>query len=258
MVKLYQPAKKSHKGDNGQLLIVGGNKQFHGAPLLAAEVASKIVDLVYFSSVSENNELIKKMKAKLCEFIAVPRKNVLAAARKVDVILIGPGLGVSEETKKLTNNLLKKFPQKRFVLDADALKVLNKKLLNKNCIVTPHSREFKTLFGLKASKQSVNKMAKKYNCVIVLKGPVDYISDGKKLKINKTGNAGMTKGGTGDVLAGLIAALATKNELFLAASAGVFINGLAADRLKKKVSYYYNASDLIDEIPKTIKWCEDF
>jgi NAD(P)H-hydrate epimerase len=68
----------------------------------------------------------------------------------------------------------------------------------------------------------------------------------------------MTKGGTGDVLAGLIAALACKNDLFLAACAGTFLNGLAGDRLFKKVSYYYSASDLISEIPKAIKWSEKF
>ena len=255
---LYKPTEKSHKGDNGELLIIGGSKMFHGAPLLAAKIASKIVDLVYFSSILENNELIKKIKSRLCEFITVPRDEVVNFVKKVDTVLIGSGMGISEETRTITNQLLKRFKNKRFVLDADALKVVDKKLLNKNCIITPHREEFKSLFGLAASKKAVFKMARKYKCIIVLKGARDYLSDGNELKANTTGNAGMTKGGTGDVLAGLIAALACKNDLFLAASAGVFINGLAGDRLKKKVSYYYNASDLINEIPKTIKWCEDF
>lgn len=257
---LYKPIEKSHKGDNGKLLIIGGNEIFHGALLLAAKIASKVVDLVYFSSILENNELIKRMKLKLCEFITVPRDEVVnfvnaELSRSIDTILIGPGMGISEETRMLTNQLLKRFKNKRFVLDADALKVVDKKLLNKNCIITPHKEEFKSLFGLAASKKAVFKMARKYKCIIVLKGVKDYVSDGNELKVNITGNPGMTKGGTGDVLAGLIAALACKNDLFLAASAGVFINGLAGDRLKKKYSYYYNASDLIDEIPKTIKWC---
>lgn len=257
---LHKPSKKSHKGDNGKLLIIGGSKMFHGAPLLAAKIASKIVDLVYFSSILENNELIKRMKSKLCEFITVPRDEVVnfvnaELSRSIDTILIGPGMGISEETRTITNQLLKRFKNKRFVLDADALKVVDKKLLNKNCIITPHREEFKRLFGLAASKKAVFKMARKYKCIIVLKGAKDYVSDGNELKVNTTGNVGMTKGGTGDVLAGLIAALACKNDLFLAASAGAFINGLAGDRLKKKSSYYYNASDLIDEIPKTIKWC---
>ena len=133
------------------------------------------------------------------------------------------------------------------------MKVLDKKLLNKNCVVTPHKEEFEILFGEKATKEEAVKSAKKYGCTVVLKGIEDFVTDGTRLKINRTGNAGMTKGGTGDVFAGLIAALACKNDLFLAACAGVFINGLAGDRLKEKVSYYYNASDLVKEIPKTIK-----
>jgi NAD(P)H-hydrate epimerase len=108
------------------------------------------------------------------------------------------------------------------------------------------------------TKDTVKAKAKKYGCRIVAKGKTDYVASRDEFKINTTGNVGMTKGGTGDVLAGLIAGFAATNDLFLAASAGVFINGLAGDRLKKKVSRYYNASDLVNEIPKTIKWCEDF
>ncbi len=229
---------------------------FFSAPLFSAKIASKIVDLVYFSSVPENNELVKKMKMGLLDLIVIPKKDVLIAAQEADAILIGPGMGISEEAKFITDSLLKKFPKKKFVLDADSLKVMDKKLLNKNCVVTPHHKEFEILFGIKPSKKAVFKMAKKYKCKVVLKGPKDYVSDGKELKTDSVGNAGMTKGGTGDVLSGLIAALACKNDLFLAACAGVFINGLAGDRLKQKVSYYYNASDLIEEIPKTLKWCE--
>ena len=114
------------------------------------------------------------------------------------------------------------------------------------------------LKGSKATKQAIKKMAKKYGCIIVVKGKEDYVASDTQFKINKTGNVGMTKGGTGDVLAGLIASFACQNDLFISATAGVFINGLAGDRLKKKVSSYYNASDLIKEIPKTIKFCEDF
>ena len=253
VVTLYRPPKDSHKGENGKLLIVGGSKRFHGAPLFAAKIASRVVDLVYFSSVPENNKLIKKMKSKLCDFIAVPREEVFEVAKNADAVLIGTGLEVGGESKLLTNKLLKDVPNKKFILDADALKVLDKKLLNKNCVVTPHKEEFGILFGEKATKEEAVKMAKKYGCTVVLKGPEDFVTDGTRLKINRTGNVGMTKGGTGDVLAGLIAALACKNDLFLAACAGVFINGLAGDRLKEKVSYYYNASDLVEEIPKTIK-----
>jgi NAD(P)H-hydrate epimerase len=183
---------------------------------------------------------------------------VVKLAKLMDAVLIGPGLGTGEAEKKLTNDLLKKYPEKKFVLDADALTVLNPRLLNNNRIVTPHKQEFKGLFGVGATHAVVQRMAKKFKTTIVLKGKRDYIAGPDEFKINKTGNAGMTKGGTGDVLAGLITALAAKNDPFLAASSGVFINGLAGDRLAKQVANYYSASDLVKEIPKTIKWCLNY
>lgn len=250
---LFQPKPTSHKGDNGKVLIIGGSQKFHGASLLAAKIASKIVDLVYFCSVPENNELIKKMKEGLCEFITLEQSEVESYVEKVDAILIGPGMGVTPETQEIVNQLLSKFPQQKFILDADALKMVEKQLLTSNIIVTPHAKEFEFLFEVKPSAENVLKMAQKYHCVVVLKGQTDYVSDGKKLKSNTTGNAGMTKGGTGDVLAGLITGLASKNDLFLSACAGVYVNGQAGDNLQKRVSYYYNASDLITEIPNILK-----
>lgn len=287
---LYKPPPDSHKGQNGQLMIIAGSKRYHGAPLLATKMASKIVDLVFFSSVPENNELVRKMKSKLCEFIVVPRGEVEKFIKKCDAVLLGPGMSESRETKELTDRLLKKYPNKKFVLDADALKLVDPRLLGPNCILTPHAGEFQQLFKIKATPKNVAEMAKKYRCVIVLKGPVDVICHpdpvlaGKgslanarsgtspeilrslrslrmtrrmTCKLDYAGNAGLTKGGTGDVLAGLIAALACKNDLFLAACAGTFLLGKSGERLFKKVSYYYNPSDLISEIPKTIKWCEN-
>ncbi|HEY4694679.1 MAG TPA: NAD(P)H-hydrate dehydratase [Candidatus Nanoarchaeia archaeon] len=250
---LYQPPTVSRKGENGKVFIIGGNEHYHGAPLFCAKIASKIVDLVFFSSVAENNVLVRKMRSGLADFIVIDRADVYDEAARVDVILIGPGMGTGDDTKEITDGLLKKFPDKKFVLDADALRVLDKSLLNKNCVVTPNRQEFKILFGQDAAKVTTQEAAKKYNCIVVAKGPETYVSDGESLRINQTGNAGMTKGGTGDVLAGLIAGLSCKNDLFLASCAAVFINGTAADALKEKVSYYFNASDLIEEIPATMK-----
>jgi NAD(P)H-hydrate epimerase len=95
-------------------------------------------------------------------------------------------------------------------------------------------------------------MAKKYDCTIVLKGVEDVVCDKKECVVSKTGNEGMTKGGTGDVLAGLIAALYCKNDAFLAAAAGVYLNGLAGDRLYTMVGPYFNSSDLVMELPQVM------
>jgi len=255
---LKTPAPSSHKGDNGKLLIIGGSQKYHGAPLLAAKIASKIVDLVYFSSTAENNELLKKMKSRLGEFIAVPQESVFQQAKSVDAILIGPGIDVDPKFTAIINGLLRKFPKKKFVLDAGAFKMVDKKLLNKNCLLTPHHGEFRALFKKTPNPSNLKAMARQYNCIIVLKGPKDLVAAKNQFQINDTGNSGMTKGGTGDVLAGLIAALSCQNDLFLSASAGVFINGLAGDRLYRKEGFHYNASDLIAEIPKTVNWCRSW
>ena len=95
--------------------------------------------------------------------------------------------------------------------------------------------------------------AKEYNCVVLHKGKIDYVSDGKKTIEVRGGNQGMTKGGTGDVLAGLTAAFYTKNDALLAASSASYINKKAGDDLSKKMGLWFNASDLAGQIPQTMK-----
>lgn len=251
---LNQPHPDSHKGENGQLLIVAGDQRHHGAVKLAAAAAGKIVDLVFVSSTELNNQLIKKMKSELAEFIPLEREEIKENIKRMDAALLGPGLGVNEDIKTLVNDMVSRYKKTTFVLDADALAVLRPELLGGNCIVTPHREEFKKLFGCRPTQKNLVRMSRKYNgCVIVLKGDPDYVVAGEEVKKNVSGNAGMTKGGTGDVLAGLVAALATQNDPFLAARAGVFLNGEAADGLAERVSYYYNAGDLVKEIPKILK-----
>ena len=96
-------------------------------------------------------------------------------------------------------------------------------------------------------------MSQKYNCTIVLESVQTIVCSPKIRHLVSGGNPGLTKGGTGDVWAGLVAALYCKNEAFLATSAASFINKKAGDELYKKVGPYFNASDLCDEIPKVMK-----
>lgn len=250
---LKRPGSGSHKGDNGKVLIIGGNETYHGALFLSAKMASRLVDLVYVSSVPENNQLIRGMKSKLAEFIAVPRPNVASLAKEADVVLAGPGLGTNEPERKLLLELTKETAGKRFVLDADALKLIKPSQLPPGCIITPHASEFKALFNQTSCLKNIKSMSLKYGCVIAVKGKTDYVAYQGEVKRNTAGNAGMTKGGTGDVLAGLIAGLACGNDPYLAARAGVFLNGLAGDKLEKRKSYMYSASELINEVPKVYK-----
>jgi len=278
---LYRPSRESHKGQNGKLTIIGGSRLFHGASLWALKIASRICDMVFYSTVPENEELTKKLKSEIYDFICISRDKIEDYIRESDAVLIGPGMvrvegdlskvrytikGIKETdeienegilTHHLTKYLLKKFPEKKWVIDAGALQMMEAEWLKKltNVIITPHPKEFCQLFNVKKpiTRDLVGRKAKEYGRVILLKGPKDVVCSSKKCLMNTTGNEGMTKGGTGDVLAGLIAAFACKNDLFLAASAGVYINGLAGDRLYKKVGPYFNASDLCDEIPRLLK-----
>ncbi|MCX6816410.1 MAG: NAD(P)H-hydrate dehydratase [Candidatus Beckwithbacteria bacterium] len=246
--QLYRPPKDSHKGQNGKLLVIGGSNLFHSASMWSLEVASRIVDMVFYSSVPVNEAIVKKQKERFQNGIIVPRGKIDEYINESDCILIGPGMERGQETKEKTNQLLKRHQNKKWVIDGGALQVMDKNLLNKNMIITPHHQEYKLLFG----EEKIEVMAKKHKCTIVLKGREDVICNSKQCLINQTGNEGMTKGGTGDVLAGLIAALYCKNEAFLAASCGTYLNGLAGDRLYAKIGPYFNTSDLVREIPRVM------
>ncbi len=273
--KLYIPPSASHKGQNGKLLVISGSKLFHSSSLWALKVASRIVDMVFYSSVPENNQIVLEAKKEFRDGIVVPRNKIEDYVKEADCILIGPGLPRKDgrekgddDTKALTENLLKKYPEKKWVIDGGSLQTINPSLIPQNAILTPHYKEFEKLFnlrikdkGLRIKEEIVGEMAKKYNCTIVLKGATDIVCGLDNsvrpptltLRRVEGGNAGMTKGGTGDVLAGLIAALACKNDAFLPAVAGSYINKKAGESLFKRVGYYFNSSDLVDEIPRVMK-----
>ncbi len=289
--KLYVPPPDSHKGQNGKLLIIGGSHLFHAASIWALTIASRVVDMVFYSSVAENNAIVHDLKKEFRNGIVVPRNDIESYAAETDCILIGPGmvrteaknreLGIGsnlEEINKiedeglqsyyLTKYLLEKYPQKKWVIDAGALQMMEPEWLLKlkgNVIMTPHPMEFervklkikderiKNELEGKSLENQAQLFAKEYNCIVLLKGKEDSVCSPETCVPISGGNAGMTKGGTGDVLAGLVAALACKNDLFLAATAGAYFNKKAGDSLFEKVGYTFNASDLAEEIPVVMK-----
>jgi hydroxyethylthiazole kinase-like uncharacterized protein yjeF len=235
------PKSDSHKGQNGKLLIIGGSELFHAASKWSLDVASKFVDMVFYSSVPENNELIQQAKGEFWNGIVVPRGEVESYLEEADCVLIGPGMDRSDETENLVNGLLKKYGDKKWVVDAGALQMVDVDLLNENCVITPHKQEVER-FELKG-----------FSGVAVVKGEIDVIyENGEKVKEIAGGNAGMTKGGTGDVLAGLVAALYCQHDAMTAVVVGSYVNKKAGDNLWEKVGPYFNASDLVDEVPKVM------
>ncbi len=256
--KLSLPARGSHKGQNGRLLVIGGSHLFHAASLWALTVASRIVDLVHYSSVPENNAIVLSEKKEFRNGIVVPRGELDPYIREDDCILIGPGMTRDSETETITNGLFRKYPDKQWVIDAGSLQMMDSSLIPEHAILTPHHGEFAQLwekFGGKESsdEEKVRAFAEKYRCIVLLKGDKDVASDGSQTREIIGGNPGMTKGGTGDVLAGLIAALACKNDPLLATIAGSFINKKAGDELFTRVGPYFNATDLANQIPITMK-----
>ncbi|MCS7092898.1 MAG: NAD(P)H-hydrate dehydratase [Patescibacteria group bacterium] len=281
------PKKGSHKGENGKLLIIGGSSLFHSAPLWSAETASYFVDLVHFSSTQENEKIFLSLKKKFRNGIVIKKKDLDEYAREDDVILVGSGLvrGTVKEKKKkiridnlklildldneaeytylLTKYLIEKYPQKKFVFDAGSLQMMEKSWLLKlktPSIVTPHQKEFEKLFSLEVSHldkkekgQMVKIAAKTHRTVILLKAVDDYISDGSRLYVIEGGNQGLTKGGTGDVLASLVACFYTKNPPLEAAVFSSILLKRTADELFARLGYWYNVSTIIAHLPQTLK-----
>ncbi len=262
---LKKRRKDSHKGDNGRVLIIGGSPIFHGAPIYAAMAASTIVDLTLVACPLSAAPIVKAASP---DFIVHPLSSehvvlkdvplILELSDSCDSVLIGPGLGMDEETQKACRTIISELKKKKktIIVDADGLKALkdHTDLIFESMVLTPHRGEFAMLF----SDDPVEKAAALHHCTIVQKAPVDIISNGVKTKYNYTGNAGMTTGGTGDVLAGLITGFSATNDPFQASCAAAFVNGLAGDRCYEQVGFHFTSSDVVRALKSVLLWCDTF
>ncbi|MGB7534010.1 MAG: NAD(P)H-hydrate dehydratase [Halobacteriota archaeon] len=277
-----QRKPSSHKGDNGRVLIVGGGP-FSGAPALAALgalragadwvtiAAPKSVSSV-ISSLSPNL-IVQPLSSEILVEKDVP--TVLNLVRAHDVVVIGMGLGAEEETKRATRMIIEDEASRRVVVDADGFYGLHLpvEVEDKLVIVTPHAGEFSKMeLKRKGSEKSVKvqvppedtkearmdfvKTFSSANRVTTLmKGPTDIISDGVRVKLNKAGNAGMTVGGTGDVLAGVTGAFfaIVTDEPLKAATAAAFVNGAAGDMAFENKGFGLLATDVVENIPEVMR-----
>jgi NAD(P)H-hydrate epimerase len=265
-----RPAE-SHKGDFGRLLVIGGSGTFSGAPTLVALGAMRTgVDLTYIAAPERTALAISSMSPDLItvklEGDHLNQDNVSALetyVEKADAVVLGPGLGLHDETVKAVKALIKLVEdcRKPLLLDADGLKAFAgfKRRLKVPSVLTPHAGEYAILTGRKVPQDfaakiaDVQKTATQLGAVILLKGAIDVISDGKRTKANFTGNPSMTVGGTGDVLSGIVGAfLAQKIDPFESAVAGAFVNGAAGDFVCEEKGYHMVATDLIEWIPKVL------
>jgi len=259
-MKLKARGRGSHKGMNGRVLVVGGSRCYSGAPALVSLAALRTgVDLVYTVVPSCISRTAAGYSPDLIvwgfegEYL---NENALGLVEelldKTDALVIGNGLTKEKGAMKTAQHILDSW-KKPVVIDADCIG--NVKARGKNVVYTPHAGEFERLTGKKpVSEQVVHEAAGKLGVTILLKGRVDVISDGKMIKYNRTGNAGMTVGGTGDVLAGIVGGFLSQGyPAFEAARMGAYVNGTAGDLAFKKFGYCLLASDLLIEIPDAIK-----
>lgn len=278
-LRLKNRNPKSHKGNNGKLLVIGGSKDYSGAPAIAGMAAIGTgIDLVYVASPEKAAEAIKATSPDLIVKSLKGDKlslehagELLRIAEGMDAVLIGPGAGIDDETSKLFNVLVTKI-KKPIVLDADALKQVELSLIKnrEDIILTPHISEFKSVFNVKKDLRldidsydfnhvdgnitEFQKIAREIKGSVIVKGQFDLILSGTKFKINRTGNAGMTVGGTGDALSGIAAGLIAQglNSFDSACLAG-FINGLAGDEAFKVKGNGFSATDLVSFIGSVIR-----
>jgi NAD(P)H-hydrate epimerase len=186
---------------------------------------------------------------------------------KSNGLVVGPGLGLEAETKEAVLKLIE-IASCPILVDADALKALSEKptlLMGKRSVLTPHAGEFAILTGralaepsnIEERMEQVKEASKRLGTTILLKAHEDVISDGERLKVNFTGNPGMTVGGTGDVLSGIVGAfLVWGADPFRAACAGAFVSGKAGDLAKLEKGYHIVATDVVEKVPSVIKEIE--
>lgn len=266
LAKFSLPEEGSHKGQNGKLFIIGGSSLFHSALVWSAETASYFADMVHASSTPENNEILLSLKKKWQNGIVVPAHEREHYVKEDDVTLIGTGMmregQESREDRALIKHLFTMLPDKKWVIDAGALQIMNKEWLKKfktKPLLTPHQKEFQTLFGndlLSLSReekiQIVTKTAKQYRVILLVKCGYDIVSDGEQTVVIDGGNAGLTKGGSGDILASLAACFFTKHEGVQSAVLSSYLLKKTADELFKKKKYWFNNNDIISSLPKTL------
>ena len=255
----------AHKGAFGRVLVIGGGP-YTGAPALSAQAALRAgADLAYVAcpeavadeiqSYSENL-IVDPQSGSRIEPRNVPA--MLEAASGMDCVVLGPGLGDAEPTMDAVSEFLSAFDGTA-VVDADALSVVPGTETDATLLCTPHQGEFEAMGGETAADderaERVASLAADVGATVLLKGAVDVISDSETTRLNRTGNPGMTVGGTGDVLAGVTAAMACVLDPIHAAAVGAYANGRAGDIVVEEYSYGLTATDLLDSVPAAL-WPE--
>ncbi len=266
----------ANKHDCGKVFIVAGSKGMTGAAALCAYGALRCGSGLVTVGTAEKERPIVACKLTEAMTVGLPEKNgiisynavpeILKRAKKSNVVVFGPGIGRHEDITRILEKLLMEF-EGILIIDADGINALSENiniLKKKNCevIITPHVGEMSRLAKLSAeeiqSKRSeiASTFAQKHGVCVVLKGKDTVISNTNgEFLVNQSGNCGMATGGTGDVLAGVIAAFAAQGAgAYNSAVLGAYIHGLAGDiAAEDKGIYGLIATDVAEKLPYAIK-----
>ncbi len=270
--------KNINKYSAGKVLTIAGSGAFPGAATLSSKASLKVgagASVLCFPK-SGRKFIYKKLSEVVVNSYDDKNKEILLEENIdelekriewAEVIAIGPGLGRDERTQKAVIKFLNNNANKKTVLDADGIfAVSNGKYKNidlKNVVLTPHHGEFANLIGIKVNEleKDLLKYGKEFTnetgCFLILKGaPTIIFTPGGDALLNTTGNPGMAKFGTGDVLTGVLAGfLSQQKNIEKALILGVYIHSLSADLLVKDFTEFgYTAEDIIRGLPKAIKF----
>ena len=264
-----------HKGDCGKVAVVGGSKSYSGSVMLSHNALTAYKTGAGYAAIAIPDCLFGVVAGVCPECIIHTLKtdgeNILFDEKEFsgllsyDAIAFGMGAGVSEEIYKALKHLIGNYTG-RLLIDADGLNTLaayGKEILkDKKCeiVLTPHIGEFSRLTGkckdeiLASPINSAKEFAREYGVTVLLKNAVSLITDGNKTVINCTGDAGLAKGGSGDVLSGFAAGLLNRNEEpFFCVAVAAYLFGRAGEiAAKEQNSYTVTATDIIQSIPKAI------
>lgn len=266
----------AHKGTFGKVLLIGGSVGMSGAVVLAGTAALRSgAGLVQLAVPAPIGAIVAAGQL-CCTTTWLPADaqgqlsrdalpTLLTLAKKANVTVIGPGLGQSPDVQAIVHELLAQV-ERPLLLDADALNVLGAqpgalKARTAPFLLTPHPGEFARLIGSDTQAVQANRsalaaeFARDHGGVLVLKGAGTIVTDGTCTYINTTGNPGMAKGGSGDVLAGLIGALLAQHlSPFDAAVLGVYLHGMAGDKARDRLGEVSMlATDQLDELPAAFR-----
>ena len=250
LLEKLQRDPESHKGENGKVGVIGGSKDYTGAPALSAKAALRtgcdLVTILTSNSVSSTvagfseNFIVRDYRSDYFGMEALEK--ALDLDDEVDTVVIGPGLGNPES--KAIHEFIERC-ESPLVIDADALENLNQLNVEKT-VLTPHEAEFKAI------EENLERLLNRDN-VVVRKGATDTVYSKNRETNIETGHPSMTVGGTGDVLTGIIASLISQGQnLEEAARLGSWLNGKSGEKAAEEYGNSVLATDIAERIPKII------